>query len=89
MSAEGSAVCPDPPPAPGAPALPAQRPNACAEEATDVLRQQAEALEAMADAVKAFPRRWARMELSTSQRKTLMLSIKARRKRAEDGGQPA
>ncbi|CAK0840953.1 unnamed protein product [Prorocentrum cordatum] len=59
------------------------------KEATDVLRQQAEALEAMADAVKAFPRRWARMELSTSQRKTLMLSIKARRKRAEDGGQPA
>eukprot|EP00747_Dinoflagellata_sp_TGD_P165877 gnl/TRDRNA2_/TRDRNA2_187845_c0_seq1.p2 gnl/TRDRNA2_/TRDRNA2_187845_c0~~gnl/TRDRNA2_/TRDRNA2_187845_c0_seq1.p2 ORF type:complete len:120 (-),score=30.54 gnl/TRDRNA2_/TRDRNA2_187845_c0_seq1:56-415(-) len=49
------------------------------KEMADVLRQQTEVLQAAGREVQAFPRRWARFELNTSQRKSLMLNIKARR----------
>merc|ERR1719183_1970053 len=50
------------------------------KEVTDVLRQQATGLDDMSRAVQALPRRWARFELQTSQRKSLMLNIKARQR---------
>mmetsp|Transcript_4322 Transcript_4322/g.10626 ORF Transcript_4322/g.10626 Transcript_4322/m.10626 type:complete len:137 (+) Transcript_4322:56-466(+) len=51
-------------------------------EVSDVFRMQTAALRDMDRSVQDFPRRWARFELHTSQRKTLMLNIKARRKQA-------
>eukprot|EP00933_Yihiella_yeosuensis_P008665 TRINITY_DN11424_c3_g1_i1.p1 TRINITY_DN11424_c3_g1~~TRINITY_DN11424_c3_g1_i1.p1 ORF type:complete len:126 (+),score=30.82 TRINITY_DN11424_c3_g1_i1:82-459(+) len=51
------------------------------KEVSDVLKVQAAALNEMISSTEAFPRRWARLELNTSQRKSLMLSVKARRRR--------
>merc|ERR1719198_1566832 len=50
------------------------------KEVGDALRQQAEAVQMMEQTVQTFPRRWARFEVNTSQRKSLLLDIKARRK---------
>eukprot|EP00441_Pelagodinium_beii_P019769 CAMPEP_0197655042 /NCGR_PEP_ID=MMETSP1338-20131121/39214_1 /TAXON_ID=43686 ORGANISM="Pelagodinium beii, Strain RCC1491" /NCGR_SAMPLE_ID=MMETSP1338 /ASSEMBLY_ACC=CAM_ASM_000754 /LENGTH=121 /DNA_ID=CAMNT_0043230611 /DNA_START=32 /DNA_END=397 /DNA_ORIENTATION=+ len=52
-------------------------------EISDVLKTQASALEEMVRSTQGFPRRWARLELNTSQRKSLMLTIKARRAREQ------
>eukprot|EP00931_Biecheleriopsis_adriatica_P062163 TRINITY_DN37436_c0_g1_i1.p2 TRINITY_DN37436_c0_g1~~TRINITY_DN37436_c0_g1_i1.p2 ORF type:complete len:131 (+),score=33.96 TRINITY_DN37436_c0_g1_i1:71-463(+) len=49
-------------------------------EVKEVLSVQATALEEMVRSAQSFPRRWASLELSTSARKSLMLSIKARKK---------
>jgi len=49
------------------------------KEVGDTLRQQTDSLEAMDSTVQTFQRRWARFEVNTSQRKSLMLNIKARR----------
>ncbi|CAK9097845.1 unnamed protein product [Durusdinium trenchii] len=46
-------------------------------EVDDVLRRQGTILEEMVKSAESFPRRWAQLELNTSQRKSLMLSIKA------------
>mmetsp|Transcript_63839 Transcript_63839/g.120930 ORF Transcript_63839/g.120930 Transcript_63839/m.120930 type:complete len:140 (+) Transcript_63839:87-506(+) len=54
------------------------------KEAGDVIRQQTEILDQMALSVQAFPRRWARLELNTSQRKSLLLNIKARRRKEQE-----
>ncbi|CAE8629713.1 unnamed protein product [Polarella glacialis] len=53
-------------------------------EVSDVLKTQVSALEEMVRATQGFPRRWARLEVNTSQRKSLMLSVKARRRRDHD-----
>eukprot|EP00930_Biecheleria_cincta_P100622 TRINITY_DN92231_c0_g1_i1.p1 TRINITY_DN92231_c0_g1~~TRINITY_DN92231_c0_g1_i1.p1 ORF type:complete len:141 (+),score=25.75 TRINITY_DN92231_c0_g1_i1:40-423(+) len=55
-------------------------------EISDVLKTQTAALEEMVSSAQGFPRRWARLELNTSQRKSLMLSIKARRLRDREEG---
>mmetsp|Transcript_127263 Transcript_127263/g.360170 ORF Transcript_127263/g.360170 Transcript_127263/m.360170 type:complete len:119 (+) Transcript_127263:86-442(+) len=54
------------------------------KEVEDVLRRQTQALEAMAQTAQDFPRQWARLEIHTSQRKALMLNIKARRRRDDE-----
>ena len=61
------------------------------QEVDDVLRRQGSILEEMVKSAESFPRRWAQFELNISQRKSLMLSIKARRARdqAERSGEVA
>mmetsp|Transcript_23528 Transcript_23528/g.50084 ORF Transcript_23528/g.50084 Transcript_23528/m.50084 type:complete len:129 (+) Transcript_23528:1201-1587(+) len=54
------------------------------KEVGDVLRMQTEGLVEMSRSVQAFPRRWARLEVNTSQRKSLLLNIKARRRRDQE-----
>ncbi|CAL1171208.1 unnamed protein product [Cladocopium goreaui] len=51
------------------------------QEVDDVLRRQGTVLEEMVKSAESFPRRWAQFELNISQRKSLLLSIKARRAR--------
>ncbi|CAE7618445.1 unnamed protein product [Symbiodinium necroappetens] len=48
-------------------------------EIDEVLKRQTEVLEEMVKSTESFPRRWAQFELNTSQRKSLILSIKARK----------
>merc|ERR1719261_1658050 len=54
------------------------------KEVGDALRQQTEALQMMEQTVQTFPRRWARFEVNTSQRKSLLMDIKARKKQQQD-----
>merc|ERR1719301_167352 len=54
------------------------------KEVGDALRQQTEALHMMEQTVQTFPRRWARFEVNTSQRKSLLMDIKARKKQQQD-----
>ncbi|CAJ1342681.1 unnamed protein product, partial [Effrenium voratum] len=55
-------------------------------EIDEVLRRQGLVLEEMVRSAETFPRRWAEFELNTSQRKSLMLSIKARKARDQAVG---
>lgn len=51
------------------------------KEIADILRRQTMTLEDVSQTVQDFPRHWSRCELNTSQRKALMLNMKARRKK--------
>merc|ERR1719240_495368 len=54
------------------------------KEVADAMRQQTEALQMMEQTVQTFPRRWARFEVNTSQRKSLLMDIKARKKQQQE-----
>mmetsp|Transcript_54323 Transcript_54323/g.115966 ORF Transcript_54323/g.115966 Transcript_54323/m.115966 type:complete len:161 (-) Transcript_54323:49-531(-) len=55
-----------------------RHPDKMRKEVLDTLRDQTSGLEEMRNCLEAFPRRWAKFEVNTCQRKALMVAVKAR-----------